>query len=87
LKLDLSKKWNVVVDQIVFQQKPRIKWTGKPSWRKVLDKAVVYTLDQRWQAVKAVVKMEQQKYYGDEMIKAFKHGGWCGMELKGECHL
>jgi hypothetical protein len=82
IKLDLSKKWNVVVDLVVAQQKPRIKWTGRSGWRKTLDKAVTYTLDQRWQAVKAVVKMEQQKHYGDEMIKAFKHGGWCGTELK-----
>jgi hypothetical protein len=82
LKLDLSKKWNVIVDQVVAQQKPRINWTGKSKWRKTLDQAATYTLDQKWQAVKAIVKMEQQKHYGEEMIKAFKHGGWCGTELK-----
>jgi hypothetical protein len=62
LELDLSKKWNVIVDQVVAQQKPGINWTGKSNWRKTLDQAATYTLDQKWQAVKAIVKMEQQKH-------------------------
>jgi hypothetical protein len=82
LKLDLSKKWNVIVDQVVAQQRPGINWTRKSNWCKTLDQAAMYTLDQKWRAVKAIVKMEQQKHCGEEMSKSFKHGGWCETELR-----
>jgi hypothetical protein len=40
------------------------------------------SLKSRWQAVKIIVKQQQQEHYSEEMIKAFKKGGWVGSELK-----
>jgi hypothetical protein len=82
LELDLTKNWDIIVEQVVDQKKTSINWIGKPGWRKSLNQAITHTLDQKWRAVKAIIKSEQQKYYGEEMIKAFRHGGWVGTKLK-----
>jgi hypothetical protein len=88
LKLDVSKKWIVMIGQVVDQTKTSIEWKqrfGRQKSTQVKNKMGLHSLKRRGQAVQQMVNRQQREHYSDEMIKAFKMGGWVGSELKNVC--
>jgi hypothetical protein len=77
LKLDVSKKWIVVVDHTKMER--------KQLSTRVKNKMALQSLDRRWKAVKLIVNRQQHDHYSDEKIKAFKMGSWVGSRLMNVC--
>jgi hypothetical protein len=82
LKLDVSKKWIVMVE-VVDQTK--IPMERKQLSTQVKNKMGLQSWERGWKAGKLIVKRKQHEHYSDEMIKAFKMGSWVGPRLTNVC--